>query len=610
MTGEKKNRKLISSEGVVKQLSAYSAAAGAVLLMVTPSEAAVHVFVPATHVTVDGSKVGLDLMSQTQNDGNADFSFTGAAVKPLGNKNAFIFLSSSNTYFVKNLAAGAVIGTAGPGMASAGAPGKLMNSGCHATTHSTCHSICQPNGTSGGQTCQQQCTNVDGQACSWGRAEFNDGASGYIGVTFQAKDKSQHTGWIHYTGGTTLDKFSGAIDSWAYEDKAGWPIQMGSSTTLTQVDVTASAGSNGSIKPAGDVKINVEGSQTFEFTPANGYVVSAVSLDGRTVGKLISSYTLKKVNEPHTISVSFAELPIADGGPAQTVNELETVTLVGTGSSDPNGGQLTYHWKQVRGPSVELTDPTAATTTFTAPLAPAKGESLQFQLTVTDSVGLSASSECTVTVKDVPPTAVIKAPATVAEGLQGTLDGTASSDSAGDTIKSYLWTLKTYTTKTKPTLHNATKSIATFTAPTTTGALTFQLKVTDRNGLSGANTCIVNATPTGQATDAPNTNVTRAMKPPVAAIAPLQPVKEGDAVVLDGSSSYDDDDGIALYKWKLLSVNGASPVTVSGDTTSQATFTAPNITGNRNSASLVFELTVTGHGGLSASKTCTVTVTR
>jgi hypothetical protein len=129
--------------------------------------------------------------------------------------------------------------------------------------------------------------------------------------------------------------------------------------------------------------------------------------------------------------------------------------------------------------------------------------------------------------------------------------------------------------------------------------------------MSGANTCIVNVTPTGQAADDPKTNATAVNQPPVAVIAPLQHVTEGDTVVLDGSGSYDDDDGIASYKWSLLSVNGVPlPINLTDAATSKATFTAPHITGDRTSATLVFELKVTDVGGLSASKKCTVTVIR
>ncbi len=601
MTEKKKNGKLILSEGVLKQLNAYSAAAGAVLLMVTPSEAAVHVFAPNTPVTVDGSKVGLDLMSQTQNDGNADFSFTGAAVTPLNQKNALVGSSTTNgVYFVNNLAKGAVIGTAGPGMAPVGVKGVLMNSVCASATHSSCHPTCQQIGTTGGQTCHSQCSVVGGQSCQWGQAKFNKGASGYIGVTFQAKDKSQHAGWLHYTGGTTLGKFSGVIDRWAYEDKTGWPIQMGSDTTVTQVDVAPSAGPNGSINPPTDVMVNVGGSQTFTFTPDAGYVVCNVLVDGRSVGKLIKSYTLKRINQPHAIMVAFAKMPYADAGPVQTVsaNPTNTVTLDGSNSTDPNNGDvLKFYWEQVGGAAVELSDPYSATPTFQPPDVGIHGQDLKFKLTVSDDWGLTATSYCTVHVSFYhrPPIANAGKDQTVRGDAETvTLHGSGWSDN--DTTKSYLWT-QVYGPSV--TLENADKPSATFKAPYVdeNGAtLTLQLRVTDTEGMTGTDTC--------------NVTLAWVKLPPVVEIAAPRSVTEGTpGVELNGSGSYDDDDGIKTYQWTVLSVSGAPPVTLSGAATAVATFKAPDITGDRTSATLVFQLTVTTDHGLLASKKCTVTVT-
>ena len=51
-------------------------------------------------------------------------------------------------------------------------------------------------------------------------------------------------------------------------------------------------------------------------------------------------------------------------------NEQATVTLSGTGSTDPQNNITQYLWTQVSGPSVTLATPNAATTTFVTPSVP------------------------------------------------------------------------------------------------------------------------------------------------------------------------------------------------------------------------------------------------
>ncbi len=94
--------------------------------------------------------------------------------------------------------------------------------------------------------------------------------------------------------------------------------------------------------------------------------------------------------------------PVANAGPDQTsVASGSTVTLDGTGSSDADGDTLIYSWTQVSGTPVTLSDPTAASPTFTAP---GTAETLVFQLIVNDGTEDSVADTVEVT--------------TVASGLQ------------------------------------------------------------------------------------------------------------------------------------------------------------------------------------------------
>jgi hypothetical protein len=69
--------------------------------------------------------------------------------------------------------------------------------------------------------------------------------------------------------------------------------------------ITAIAGPNGTIDPSGTVTVDHGSGQTFGITPAIGYHVADVLVDGGSVGSL-TSYTFPNVTGPHTISATFA----------------------------------------------------------------------------------------------------------------------------------------------------------------------------------------------------------------------------------------------------------------------------------------------------------------
>jgi hypothetical protein len=283
--------------------------------------------------------------------------------------------------------------------------------------------------------------------------------------------------------------------------------------------------------------------------------------------------------------------PTANGGPDQTVDEGVTVTLDGSNSSDPDDGIASYQWVQTNGPPVNLSSTTAVQPTFTAPDVGPSGASLTFQLTVTDNAGLQSNDTCIVTVSwvNLPPISDAGPDQSANEGDSVTLDGSNSSD-PDDGIASYQWT---QLGGTPVTLSNTTVFRPSFTAPNVGpggASLTFQLTVTDNNGLQSTDTCIV--------------NVSWINLSPTADAGPNQTVVEGDAVILDGSGSTDPDDGIASYLWTQL---GGTSVTLSAPSAPTTTFTAPNV--GMSGQSLTFQLTVTDGGGLKSTATCIANVT-
>ncbi len=83
---------------------------------------------------------------------------------------------------------------------------------------------------------------------------------------------------------------------------------------LKTFTINASAGTNGSISPQGTAMVNYGASQNFTITPATGYGVSDIQVDGVSVGT-VNSYLFGNVMTNHTISASFNALPPPSDSP-------------------------------------------------------------------------------------------------------------------------------------------------------------------------------------------------------------------------------------------------------------------------------------------------------
>ncbi|NLA75727.1 MAG: hypothetical protein GX846_09720, partial [Deltaproteobacteria bacterium] len=183
--------------------------------------------------------------------------------------------------------------------------------------------------------------------------------------------------------------------------------------------------------------------------------------------------------------------PVADAGDDQNVEEGQMVTLCGMDSIDPDGAIAAWQWKQISGISVALSSYTIAEPTFTAPRVNQDGNTLVFELTVTDSHGLKSSDTCVVNVLWVndPPVANAGSDQDTVSGKKVALNGSASVDYDGF-ISSYLWT---QVSGTPVTLSNPTAVKPTFTPGISSlgETLVFQLTVTDNGGLKSTSDCAV-----------------------------------------------------------------------------------------------------------------------
>jgi LmbE family N-acetylglucosaminyl deacetylase len=202
--------------------------------------------------------------------------------------------------------------------------------------------------------------------------------------------------------------------------------------------------------------------------------------------------------------------PIANAGPNQTVASLAQVTLNGTASRDPNNDPLSFMWSQIAGTAVSLSNPAAASPTFSAPEATPGAQLLRFQLVVADAEFSSAPDQVDILVPGTAnslPVASAGPDQTVSADSTVTLDGSAT-DLDGQPL-TYLWT---QIAGTAVALSDATAARPTFILPVTAidEILTFQLVAHDGVAPSAPDTVDIRviALPSAAANIAPAATVT------------------------------------------------------------------------------------------------------
>jgi hypothetical protein len=420
---------------------------------------------------------------------------------------------------------------------------------------------------------------------------------------------------------------------------------------LASFTITPTAGANGTISPSSAVTVSSGASQTFNYTPAAGYKVSDVQVDGASVGT-VSSYAFTNVAANHTISVAFASTSTftisatawGDGSisPPGTVsvasgtNQTYTITpesnhrisdvkidgkSIGAVSSytftdvaakhtiSATFANIRYRiWASLEGggsisPAGSLSVNAGANQAYT--ITPAAHYQLENVLIDGVSSGTVSSGKLTrkvsyvfsnvagdhsihaIFTKSAPPVADAGPDQVVGSSSTVTLNGSNSTDPVSG-IASYKWT---QVSGTKVKLSNPSASICTFTAPnmTTGKVLAFNLAVTNQAGMMANNSCLVNVSGTGQV--------------PSAHAGSDQTVSPYTNVTLDGSGSSDPDGTIASYSW--VQIMGPK-VEILNANTSQASFAAPDP--GSLGASLVFQLQVTDHLGFTTRDQCTVSV--
>ena len=193
-------------------------------------------------------------------------------------------------------------------------------------------------------------------------------------------------------GDTTLGAFNRAPTAYAGADQTVPPS--------TSVTLDAS----GSTDPDGDTLAYIWEQLTGPDVALSNRAIAnptfAVPSNQVTLGFRVRVTDSRGASASDTVAVRVNRPPVAVATASpSTVTPGSTVTLNGSGSSDPDGNRLTYLWEQgpgVGGGAVTLSDPKAVSLTFTAPTGPA---TLTFKLTVTDSYRASHSDTVSITVQ-------------------------------------------------------------------------------------------------------------------------------------------------------------------------------------------------------------------
>jgi hypothetical protein len=285
--------------------------------------------------------------------------------------------------------------------------------------------------------------------------------------------------------------------------------------------------------------------------------------------------------------------PVARPGDNVSIQlPLNSVTLDGSSSSDPDGTVNSYLWELKSGAGANIENPEQSKTN----VSELKEGTYTFSLTVTDNDGAKNSATVSVTVlpsANVPPVASAFAkPDQLTLSENGTavtqISGIESKDADGE-IKAFKWSITSGPTGgaiiSNPTL---AASLVTFTQ---IGLYVFQLIVTDDQGASDTTSVSVTVT---ESQNLPPIAVASATPASVVLVPGRQ-----TSVQLDGSRSSDPDGTITSFQWTITSGQTSAIINTPNESKTVVQLSQP---GNYQ-----FRLAVTDNRGASDSTLVSVT---
>lgn len=344
-----------------------------------------------------------------------------------------------------------------------------------------------------------------------------------------------------------------------------WSIANSASVANAGADQTVNKNSLVTLDGSGSTDPNND-ALTYLWTAPDGITLSSATIAKPTFtapevnsdktftfSLIVNDGTVNSIADHVVITVKANQAPTANAGPDKSVMENSSVTLDGSGSSDPDNNTITYKWIAPSG--ITLSSATVAKPTFTAPEV-SSNTNYTFTLVVNDGTLDSPADQVVITVKqeNKAPYANAGTNQSINENSLYTLDGSSSYDPDSDPL-TYKWTGPIGVT-----LSSATVAKPTFTAPEVTIDTDFIFTLVTNDGVEDSQADQVKIT------------VRQVNKAPVANAGPDQIVDEGSVVSLNGSTSTDTDGDQLSYNW-----TAPVGITLSSATSATPTFTAPDV---------------------------------
>jgi len=304
------------------------------------------------------------------------------------------------------------------------------------------------------------------------------------------------------------------------------------------------------LKPEGSIAVLSDAntvSPSFTVDMLGGYVVELVVTDSLGAQSAVAQVVIDTYNTA----------PVADAGTGQTVHPRDTVTLDGSGSSDPEKDYpLAYSWQFASKPGgsiAELSDANTVSPSFTVDML---GDYV-IELIVTDSLGArSIAAQVIIDTYNAAPAADAGPDQNIIQiGTTVELDGTGSIDPEGDGI-TFLWVITQKPDGSLAELSDPCSPTPSFVADVHADFV-ITLVVTDEFGAAG---------------DPDSVTVSFENIQPVADAGSDQSVSIGDTVSLDGSGSTDTNGDELTYSWSFASKPAGSLAEFSDPTSVQPSF--------------------------------------